>query len=129
MVSAGKGSRRCLFPLPSTRSCALGQMRSSSRRSRVSWERRPLSNIKATKREIPRGTKAAPEPGDLIGGERHNQALWLLEPKPGGHDAVWAAVTERGSGAIENAGSGTTLRAVDVRNESDTESGARRGDG
>ena len=35
--------------------------------------------------EIPKGTKAAPELGDFIGGERHNDALWLLEPEPGGH--------------------------------------------
>jgi hypothetical protein len=50
--------------------------------------------------EIPRGTKADPELGDLIGGERHNDALWLLEPKPGGNHALWAAVTERGSCAL-----------------------------
>src|ERR1700684_3234780 len=50
--------------------------------------------------EVPGGTKAAPEPGNLIGGERHNDALWLLEAKPGSNDALWAAVTERGLCAI-----------------------------
>ncbi len=62
MVSAGKGSRRCLFPLPRTRMCASANWRSSSRRSRVSWERRPFSN---------------------------------------GNHALWAAVTQRGTRAIE----------------------------
>ena len=46
--------------------------------------------------EVPRGAKATPEVGDLIGGERHNDALWLLEPKPAGHHAMGAAVAERG---------------------------------
>jgi hypothetical protein len=42
-----------------------------------------------------------PEGGDLIGGEGHNHALWFLEPKSGGHDAMGTAVTERGSRAME----------------------------
>jgi hypothetical protein len=50
--------------------------------------------------EIPRGTKAAPELGDLLGGERPNHALRLLEAKPGGNPALWAAVTERRSRPI-----------------------------
>ena len=55
--------------------------------------------------EIPRGTKAAPELGDLLGGERPNHALRLLKAKPGGNPALWAAVTERRSRPI---------RALDV---------------
>jgi hypothetical protein len=48
-ASQGKGSKRCLLPLPRTRICASGRRRSSRRRWRVSRDRRPASSIKATR--------------------------------------------------------------------------------
>src|SRR5215467_6518904 len=54
--------------------------------------------------EISKGAKAAPELGDLAGGEWHNHPPWLPESETGGKDAMWSSVTEWGSceiGALE----------------------------
>ena len=47
--------------------------------------------------EIAKRMKAVPERGDLLGGERHNNSLGLLQAQPQRYGATWPAVTERGS--------------------------------
>src|SRR6185437_16292377 len=51
--------------------------------------------------QIPKGAKAAPELGDLVGGERHNHPPWLPEPETGGEDTMGSSVTKRRSPEIE----------------------------
>src|ERR1700722_11530595 len=41
--------------------------------------------------------KAVPERGDLLGGERHNNAPGLLQAQPQRYRATWPPVAERGS--------------------------------
>jgi hypothetical protein len=44
--------------------------------------------------KISKGAKAAPELGDLVGGERHNHPPWLPEPETGGKDTMGSSVTK-----------------------------------
>src|SRR5689334_14425652 len=44
--------------------------------------------------QISKGAKAAPELGDLVGGERHNHPPWLPEPETGGKDTMGSSVTK-----------------------------------
>ena len=50
--------------------------------------------------QVAKGMKAAPECGDLVGRERHNDALWLFEAQTQGQSAAGPAITERRSPGV-----------------------------
>ena len=45
--------------------------------------------------QIAEGTKATPKLRNLIGGQWHDHAVRLFEPKPSGHPAAWTAIAQR----------------------------------
>ena len=65
--------------------------------------------------QVAKGTKAAPEGGDFIGGKRRNDSLWLLQAQTQGVGAARPAITERrslGVNALEMAMAGANLGSI-----------------
>ncbi len=74
-----------------------------------------IQQHQADQGEIAEGTKAAPELGDLFGGEGHDHAAGLFESQSAGHGAAWPAVAERRSlriGALEVGLAGRKFAAI-----------------
>src|SRR5436190_11870326 len=115
MIGWGSGRSRCWFPLPRTRLCVEAQLEILELNGEHFTGPQAIEQHPTRYGQVAKGTKAAPEGGDFIGGKRRNDSLWLLQAQTQGVGAARRAITERrslGVNALEMAMAGANLGSI-----------------